>query len=133
MDLKIQKTVLLVEDESIIAMAEAQTIKRFGYNVIVANSGEKAEYAEETNRNIDLVLMDVNLGRGIDGIESARRILRKRKVPIVFLTSHPFKDCAERLKGVSDYGYFSKNAFSFLSRSYIEHASTLQTRTNNFS
>ena len=33
-----QKTILLVEDEVIIAIAEARTIEQFGYEVIIANS-----------------------------------------------------------------------------------------------
>jgi CheY-like chemotaxis protein len=36
-----QKTILLVEDKAITAMAGAATIKRFGYQVIIANSGEE--------------------------------------------------------------------------------------------
>jgi len=42
MSIKDQKTVLRVGDEAILAMAEKITLERFGYKVLIANSGEKA-------------------------------------------------------------------------------------------
>jgi PAS domain S-box-containing protein len=116
------KTILLVEDESIIAFAETQTIKRFGYAVVVANSGEKAIEVVTEDWGIDLVLMDINLGAGIDGPEAARRILKMRDVPIVFLTSHSEKRYVDRIKKITRYGYVIKNSSDFVLQSSIEMA-----------
>ena len=53
-----KKTLLLVEDEVILAMAHKQTLENYGYKVIVATSGEKAiEVFKETN-SIELILME---------------------------------------------------------------------------
>ena len=57
-----QKTILLVEDEAVIAMIEEQTLKRHGFNVIVAPSGENAINIVKNTHDIDLILMDINLG-----------------------------------------------------------------------
>lgn len=86
------KTILLVEDEVIIALAELNTLNRLGYEAVIADSGEKAIKLAAENATISLVLMDINLGAGIDGTEAARRILAARNLPIVFLTSHSERD-----------------------------------------
>lgn len=103
------KTLLLVEDNAVIAMDEAETLKRYGYQVITAFTGEKAVAVAET-RNIDLVLMDIELGKGIDGTETARRILQRRDIPVVFLTSHTERGMLKRTEDITSYGYVVKNS-----------------------
>ena len=116
------KTVLLVEDEAIIALAEAATIKRAGYDALVVNSGEAAVRETLGNAAISLVLMDINLGAGIDGTEAARRILAERNVPIVFLTSHSEREMVEKVRGITRYGYATKNSGDFVLQASIEMA-----------
>ncbi len=103
-------------------MDEAETIRRFGYDVIAVHDGEAAERTATGDARVDLVLMDIDLGSGIDGTESARRILQKRTVPIVFLTSHAEREMVDRVKGITRYGYIIKNSGSFVLRSSIEMA-----------
>ena len=104
------KTILLVEDEVLIAMGEKYHLERFGYEVLTASSGEDAVRLANENHSIDLVLMDINLGAGIDGTEAAREILRTRDVPIVFLSSHAEAEFAERTDAISSYGYVMKGS-----------------------
>jgi len=103
-------------------MAEAISISRFGYSVLSANTGESAVAAALGDQKIDLILMDIDLGSGIDGTETARRILAERRVPIVFLTSHSEREMVEKVKGITRYGYMIKNAGDFVLRSTIEMA-----------
>ena len=117
-----QRTILLVEDEAIIAMTEAQAIEDFGYRVLTADSGESAVELAIKNPDIDLILMDIDLGEGIDGPEAAQRILKKRHVPIVFLTSHPEEEYVSRVREITRYGYVIKNSGDFVLRSSIETA-----------
>ena len=42
MSIETKKTILLVEDEVILAFANKQTLENYGYNVIVVNSKKKA-------------------------------------------------------------------------------------------
>ncbi len=104
------KTILLVEDEPIISMAEKLILEKSGYQVLTTLSGEKAIQAIEEEPGIDLILMDINLGAGIDGTEAASRILEKRDLPIVFLSSHTEQDIVSRTEGISSYGYIVKNS-----------------------
>ena len=116
------RTILLVEDEAIIAMNQAKTVRGFGYEVIIAYSGDEAVTFTTGDTGIDLVLMDIDLGEGIDGTEAAQRILAKRRIPIVFLTSHMGKEYVDRVKEITRYGYVIKNSGDFVLQSSIEMA-----------
>ncbi|MFH2112896.1 MAG: response regulator, partial [Spirochaetota bacterium] len=61
------KKILLVEDEAIIAMAQARRIQAFGYQVLAAYNGDEAERLVLEAQDISLVLMDIDLGTGPDG------------------------------------------------------------------
>ncbi len=116
------KTILLVEDEALIAMAASKAVEKFGYAVIVATSGEHAVATATAGTAIDLILMDIDLGKGIDGPQAAQRILEKVAVPIVFLSSHSEREMVDRVRGITRYGYVIKNSGDFVLRSSIEMA-----------
>ncbi len=105
-----QKTILLVDDEMIIAMAGKKSLENHGYNVIIADSGESAFDLFIKNSDIDLILLDIDLGRGIDGPQTATEILRMREIPIVFLSSHTEPDIVEKTEKITSYGYVVKNS-----------------------
>jgi CheY-like chemotaxis protein len=69
--------ILLVEDEAVIALAERKTLERHGFSVELAHSGKDAVEAMGNDPEYDLVLMDIDLGSGMDGTEAAERILAK--------------------------------------------------------
>lgn len=117
-----RKTILLVETESFVAIAEAKTIESFGYIVVHAKTGEAAVEIAISNERISLVLMDIDLGSGIDGPEATRRILEKRNIPIVFLTSHTEPEYVDKVKKITRYGYVIKNSGDFVLQSSIEMA-----------
>ncbi|MBL8967304.1 MAG: response regulator [Spirochaetaceae bacterium] len=102
--------ILLVEDEAIIALAESRILSRRGYSVLVAASGEKAVELVRGGAPVDLVLMDIDLGGGMDGTEAARHILGLRDLPLVFLSSHTESEIVEKTEGITSYGYIVKNS-----------------------
>lgn len=69
------KTLLYVEDEIIIALAKKRELERFGYRVIISSNGKDAVKEAVENDSIDLILMDIDLGKGMDGSEAAKEIL----------------------------------------------------------
>ncbi|MBP9023119.1 MAG: PAS domain S-box protein [Spirochaetes bacterium] len=104
------RLILLVEDEAIIAMEEAITLQSEGYEVIQAYTGEEAvQIAGRRNASIDMILMDIDLGSGIDGTEAARQILEFCDIPIVFLSSHTEKEIVDKTEKITSYGYIVKN------------------------
>ncbi|MFW5737547.1 MAG: PAS domain S-box protein [Spirochaetota bacterium] len=108
------RTILLVEDEALIALAQQTTLVGYGYEVVTVHTGEAAVEAATKDESIDLVLMDIDLGRGMDGTEAASRILESRAVPIVFLTGHSEREMVEKVKGITRYGYVLKSAGEFV-------------------
>lgn len=105
---KDKKTVLLVEDHKFTAKTEKTQLEKFNYNVIINYTGEEAIKTVETNDSIDLILMDIDLGSGIDGIEAGRQILKIRNLPIVFITSNVNPKIIRKTESVSTYGYVVK-------------------------
>jgi PAS domain S-box-containing protein len=98
-----------VEDESVIAMNEAMILKDHGFGVISVRSGEKAIETVE-NHSVDMILMDIDLGEGMDGTEAAEIILKDNDVPIVFLSSHTEPEIVDKTEKITSYGYIVKNS-----------------------
>ncbi len=113
------KTILLVEDEAIIALMERRQLEKDGYQVVHASSGEKAiDFIHTTPDPVDLILMDIDLGNGMDGTAAAERILKERDTPVLFLSSHTEKEMVEKTERITNYGYVVKNScFTVLSAS----------------
>jgi PAS domain S-box-containing protein len=117
-----KKTILLVEDEVIIALGTASTLEGLGYRVVLAHTGEDAVRTATQNPDVDLVLMDIDLGPGIDGTEAAERILALRSLPVVFLSSHTEQSLVDKVRGITRYGYVVKDSGDFVLNASIEMA-----------
>lgn len=104
-----RKTLLLVEDEALVALAETKVLQDAGYTVHHLRSGEEA-IAFVTANPVDLILMDIDLGPGIDGTVAAQRILEQHDLPLLFVSSHTEKDVVERAEQISSYGYVVKHS-----------------------
>jgi CheY-like chemotaxis protein len=81
------KTILLVEDQVLLAMSKKIEMEKLGYDVIIANSGKKAVELLAGRASFDLILIDINLGIGMDGTEAAKTMIREYAIPIIFLSS----------------------------------------------
>jgi PAS domain S-box-containing protein len=88
--------IIIVEDESIVAMDIEQSVKSFGHDVvaIVDNGPDAILKAEETRP--DLILMDIKLKGKMDGIEAAKEILKRFNIPVIFLTAYADESTIER-------------------------------------
>ena len=81
-------TILIVEDEKILAADLESKLRQLGYRVDgIARSGEEAVRLAQ-DRAPSLVLMDVRLAGTMDGVEAARQIQANTPVPIVYLTAY---------------------------------------------
>ena len=100
--------ILVVEDESIVAMDIKHRLENMGYIVpAITSSGEEAvEKASETDP--DLILMDIVLKGEIDGIEAAQQIKENLDVPIVYLTAYSDERTLKRAKITGPFGYIIK-------------------------
>ncbi len=101
-------TVLVVEDDRLIAAGLAKRLRVLGYTTVgQASSGSEGISTAQLLRP-DLVLMDIHLGLGMDGVEAARRIREELDIPVVFLTAHSDKATLHRAKISGPHGYVLK-------------------------
>ncbi len=100
--------ILIVEDEKIIAKGIEKRLKGLGYAVAgMASTGDEAIERASTLRP-DMILMDINLGGGIDGIEAAGRIRLQSDIPVVFLTAFSDDATIQRAKLTEPFGFILK-------------------------
>ncbi|HEY6168131.1 MAG TPA: response regulator [Verrucomicrobiae bacterium] len=100
--------VLVVEDEVIVAMDFEQRLKRLGYTVAgVAHDGRQA-ITKTAEGNPELILMDINLGGGMSGIESAVTIRQRHDVPVIYVTAYSDPDTVRRAAQSDPFGYILK-------------------------
>jgi PAS domain S-box-containing protein len=104
-----KKTILIVEDEDLVARDTKRILKNIGYNALIANSGEEAIEIVETEPKIDLILMDVELRKGMNGPEAAKHIIEKHEIPLIFISEYTEKSIVEKTESISSYGYVVKN------------------------
>src|SRR5438034_11275622 len=100
-----RKRILIVEDQRLIAVDIEKTLQRIGYDVVgKAASGDEA-IAKATEILPDLILMDIRLDSGIDGIQAAEAIRARTDTPIVYLTGFADEETILRAKTTSPFGY----------------------------
>lgn len=99
--------ILIVEDNRIVAEDLKNSLEEMGYEVIsIATTGELALQAVQQNQP-DITLMDIRLGKGMNGIETADQ-LKNYNIPVVYLTAHADQNTLAKAKLTEPYGYLVK-------------------------
>ncbi|MFT4714621.1 MAG: DNA-binding NtrC family response regulator [Candidatus Azotimanducaceae bacterium] len=99
--------ILIIEDEALVARELQSRLTKMGCEVVgIAYGREGIELARRTKP--DLLLTDIHLKDGEDGIEMAQIIQRERDVPVVFLTAYSDEATVSRAKALAPYGYIIK-------------------------
>jgi len=100
--------ILLVEDDDIIAKVADWRLKNLGYSVCgrATTGAEAMELVVKAQP--DLVLMDINIRGDIDGIDTAKKIKKEFRIPVVYLTSHSDGPTLERAKETNPEGFIIK-------------------------
>jgi signal transduction histidine kinase len=104
----IMDSVLIVEDESIVAMELEEQIKGLGCGVMGPVSTAAAALGICETHLPDLVLMDIRIDGNQDGIEAAQTIQNRFGIPVIYLTAHADNDTMDRAKSTSPAGYLLK-------------------------
>jgi signal transduction histidine kinase len=101
-------SVLIVEDESIVALDLQNQLRLMGYTIAgVANSGTEA-IGKAAEMRPDLVLMDIKLQGTMDGVEAAHELRARLDIPVVYLTAYADDRMLERVKATEPFGYLLK-------------------------
>jgi CheY-like chemotaxis protein len=85
--LKNHATVLVVEDECLVRMDAAQTLREAGFAVVEAADADEALAVVARGEDLDLLFTDINMPGPIDGLELARRVHRARPRVHLLITS----------------------------------------------
>ncbi len=99
---------LVVEDQSIIALDLQNRLAALGYVVAATAAHAEAAVQQARVQRPDLVLMDIRLKGERDGIEAAEQIRRELGLPVIFLTAHSDERTLERARLTEPYGYILK-------------------------
>jgi len=100
--------ILVVEDEFIVAEDIRRNLEKLGYLVNgVYRTGEDAIAAIKENVP-DIVLLDISLQDGMDGIETATMIRKMVHIPFIYITAHSDAATFERAKQTCPNAYIIK-------------------------
>ncbi len=106
--MRLSKSVIIVEDEVLIAKHIEDTLINEGFKVIGVAHDSSSALDIINNRNPDLLILDVNLGSDKDGIGIAEIVKVKYDIPFFFLTALSDSLTLDRAKKVNPCGYIVK-------------------------
>ncbi len=81
--------VLIIEDESIIALDLEGLVTGLGHDVVAMAATKDEAVAKARAERPGLILADINLGEGGSGIDAVTEILQSFDVPVIFITAYP--------------------------------------------
>ncbi|MGA7720565.1 MAG: PAS domain S-box protein [Ignavibacteriaceae bacterium] len=109
--------ILVVDDELSSVIYIQKTLELYGFNLLKHAETSEAAIRLAKSWQPELILMDINLGGEIDGIEAAEKICETEDIPIIFITGNPDDNNIKRAKKILPYGYLIKpfNSLQLLS------------------
>jgi CheY-like chemotaxis protein len=101
-------SILIVEDELIVAEDLRRRLKAMGYEVkgVVTTGDDAIRRVGETQP--DLVVMDISLRGDMDGVEAAQRIRQQFGTPVVYITGHGDPDTLQRAQSTPGFAFVLK-------------------------
>lgn len=100
--------ILVVEDQRAVAGALQMRLRGLGYAVMaIAKDGREA-IEKATELHPDLILMDIKLGEGMDGIEAAEQIRALLDIPVVYVSAYVDQKLLERARETNPAGFINK-------------------------
>jgi PAS domain S-box-containing protein len=103
-----EPTVLIVEDEAIVAEDLSRKVKALGYRVVgIYGTGEEAIEAAQASCT-DLVLLDLQLSGKLDGVQTAERLHHVCEAAVVFISANSDPETVKKANATAPYGYILK-------------------------
>ena len=104
----ISLSILIVEDESIVARDIQNILNRLGYSAysIVSRGKDAIRKAAETQP--DLIMMDIKLKDDMDGIETAEQIRLRFCIPVIYMSALSDEDSLKQARKTEPFFFISK-------------------------
>jgi len=103
-----KKNILIVDDESVVAIELKLHLKSLGYNVTAVVSTSEETFRAIEKQLPDIILLDIMLQDNCDGIEIAQKIKAKYRIPVIFISAFSDNKTIERAKLAEPFGYIVK-------------------------
>ena len=113
---------LIVEDEAIIGLQLEETLESMGFEVVGRAMSGKEAVSMAKKFKPDLILMDIVMPGGMNGIQAAKKIQAKSDIPIIFITGHADEKWLEQAKSIKPLGYILKPFHDHQVRAMVEIA-----------
>jgi CheY-like chemotaxis protein len=86
---QIRTSVLIIEDEPLIAIDIQMLVEELGHHVVQVARTHKEAVAAVGAAKPGLILADIQLADGSSGLEAVNQILDSLSVPVIFITAYP--------------------------------------------
>lgn len=100
--------ILIIDDEAIIGLQLEAIVSSMGLEVVGVGTSGKEALAMAKELNPDLILMDIVMRGGMNGIDAGSKIKSKFKIPIIFITAHADNKWVRKAKHIDPFGYILK-------------------------
>lgn len=81
--------ILIIEDESIIALHIQTLVEDAGHNVLGIATTHAEAMKQIAAQKPDIILADIHLADGSSGIDAVKEILENNTIPVIFITAYP--------------------------------------------
>ena len=124
------ETVLLVEDEAALLFISEKTLTLLGYRVLPAADGQEAlKLWKQHSDDIDLVLTDMRMPKGISGLELAEKLWNsKPTLKIIIMSGYSMEMASNDPAAKADYVYLAKPFDMKTLSETVRHCLDLQAR-----
>ncbi len=100
--------ILIVEDRLIVAKDIENSLNKLGYAVPAIATSKSEAIQQAGTLHPDLILMDIHLDKGIEGIEAADEIRIHFDIPVVYLTAYADDETLQQARLTEPFGYLLK-------------------------
>jgi len=100
--------ILIVEDETIVALDTKSTLTKLGYEVIDIVTNYDDAISSFLDKKPDIILMDIFLNNSLSGIEVSKRINEISNTPIIYMSAYCDDEILSQAAKTEPFGYLVK-------------------------
>lgn len=103
-----EMTVMIVEDETLVAAGLRAMLEQLGYRQVHVFSAAEPALEQLAQLAPDLMMVDIRLGSGMDGLAAAREVMEQRPCPVIVTTAYTEERYIEEAMQAHVFGYLVK-------------------------
>ena len=100
--------ILIVEDETIVALDTKSTLTKLGYEVVDIVTNYDDAISSFLDKKPDIILMDIFLNNSLSGIEISKKINEISNTPIIYMSAYCDDETLSQAAITEPFGYLVK-------------------------